>query len=77
MSCSKLIAKYFDYRCVKIFHAPNEFDKTDRPSVSDLNATDNDGHTALHLACLNGHLPVIKHLCAINADLEAWYVFNK
>ena len=61
------------YRCVKIFHAPDEFNKATCYS-SDLNATDKDGHTALHLACLNGHLPVAKHLCAINADLEGWYV---
>jgi len=38
-----------------------------------LNVMDKEGHTALHLACLNGHETVVKYLCACNTDLEAWY----
>ena len=62
---------------MKICHAPDEINNQITCHSSDLNATDKDGHTALHLACLNGHLPVVKHLCAINADLEAWYVLER
>ena len=35
---------------------------------------DHDGHTAFHLACLNGHFPVVDYLCKCGTDLEAWYV---
>ena len=37
-----------------------------------INLMDREGHTALHLASLNGHEEVIKYLCANGADLEAW-----
>ena len=74
-SCHVAMLCYHCNSCVKILHSPGEVNKIICYS-SDLNVTDKDGHTALHLACLNGHLPVVKHLCAINADLEAWYVIS-
>ena len=40
----------------------------------DLNVVDDEGRTALHLACLNGHFPVVNYLCTCGTDLEAWYV---
>ena len=65
------------YRCVKALHVPNsKVDTTDgneQETEFDLNATDNNGHTALHLACLNGHFPVVDYLCRCGIDLEAWY----
>ena len=39
-----------------------------------LNTADNDGHTALHLACLNGHFQVVSYLYTCGANLETWYV---
>ena len=69
--------------CVKELHLPNATvgntdsdDNTDSDeSKSDiLNIADSDGHTALHLACLNGRFPVVSYLCTCGADLEAWYV---
>ena len=38
----------------------------------DLNLLDKDGHAALHLACLNGHLSVVDYLCSSGADREKW-----
>jgi len=59
---------------VKALHVPGtNIDDTDG-NESDLNVVDNDGHTAFHLACLNGHFPVVDYLCKCGTDLEAWYV---
>ena len=64
------------HRCVKVLHDPGRNvmtcnSETDGPN-SGLNIADKDGHTALHLACLNGHEDVVKYLCACSADIEAW-----
>ena len=60
--------------CVKALHVPGaQTDNTDG-NESDINVVDNDGHAAIHLACLNGHFPVVNYLCTRGADLEAWYV---
>ena len=64
----------FKNSCVKALHVPcAQLDNTDG-NESDINVVDNDGHTAHHLACLNGHFPVVNYLCTCGADLEAWYV---
>ena len=69
--------------CVKELHLPNaKVDNTDGADDDDgdefksdkLNIADYDGHTALHLACLNGHFQVVSYLCNCGADLEAWYI---
>ena len=71
------------YSCVKELHLPSvNIDNTDGDDDGDgdesksdtLNIADCAGHTALHLACLNGHLQVVNYLCACGTDLEAWYV---
>ena len=71
------------HSCVKELNLPNATvsntdsdDNTDGDeSKSDmLNIADSDGHTALHLACLNGHFSVVSYPCTCDADLEAWYV---
>ena len=49
-----------------------DMDSTDGHVDSDLNLVDNDGYTALHLACLNGHLQVVNYLCTSGTELEAW-----
>ena len=60
--------------CVMALHVPGaETDNTDG-NESDLNVVDNDGNTAFHLACLNGHFAVVDYLCSCGTDLEAWYV---
>ena len=46
----------------------------DESGFNALNITDNDEHTALHLACNNGHFHIVSYLCTHDADLEAWYV---
>ena len=56
------------YSCVKALHLPDDSNE------SDINVVDNEGHTAFHLACLNGHFPVVDYLCTCGADLEIWYV---
>ena len=63
-------------RCVKVLHDPSGsvticVTETVGPN-SGLNIMDKEGHTALHLACLNGHDTVVKYLCASSADMEAW-----
>ena len=74
---------YIYHSCVKELHLPNgKVDNTDGDDDADgdefksdkLNIADCDGHTALHLACLNGHFQVVSYLCMCGADLEAWYV---
>ena len=61
---------------MKALHVPGaEVDNTDNDgNESDLNIVDNDGNTAFHLACLNGHFTVVDYLCSCGADLEAWYI---
>ena len=59
-------------RCVKLLHLPGV--KTENRNESDINIVDNDGNTAFHLACLNGHFTVVNYLCTVGANLEAWYV---
>lgn len=62
------------HSCVKELHLPGgKTDNTDG-NQSNINIVDNDGHTAFHLACLNGHLPIVDYLCTCGANLEAWYV---
>jgi len=64
--------------CVKILQDPVGNLMLCNAGIDDcqpgLNVMDKEGHTALHLACLNGCEAVVKYLCACNADLEAWYV---
>ena len=61
---------------MKALHVPGaKVDSVDgNDQEIDLNIVDNEGHTALHLACLNGHFPVVDYLCTCGTDLEAWYV---
>ena len=47
---------------------------SDGSASSTTNIADNDDHTALHLACIHGHLEVVKYLCKHDAYLEAWYI---
>ena len=66
------------HSCVKALHLPDgntdgNIDD-DEPESEILNAADYNDHTALHLACLNGHFQVVSYLCASGADLEARYV---
>ena len=76
-----MIAKLliYSYRCVKALHVPGakvdsvDGNEQEQEHESDLNVVDHDGHTAFHLACLNGHFPVVDYLCTCGTDLEAWY----
>ena len=80
IKCSNYIVFNFPHSCVEALSSSNaKADKTDgvisdESASSTINIADNDEHTALHLACINGHLEVVKYLCAHGADLEAWYV---
>ena len=68
--------KHMLYRCIKALRSPEnvklDIDNTDGHVDGDLSLVDNDGNTALHLACLNGHLRVVDYLCTSGAELEAW-----
>jgi len=61
---------------VKALRCPDnvklDIDGTDGHADFDLSLVDNDGYTALHLACLNGQLQVVNYLCTSGAELEAW-----
>ena len=79
-----ILVLYIYHSCVKELHLPNgKVDNTDGDDDDDdgdefksdkLNIADCDGHTALHLACLNGRFQVVSYLCTCGADLEAWYI---
>ena len=70
----------YTHSCVKELHLSSaKVGNTDGDDGADrdefkLNTAGCDGHTALHLACLNGHFQVVNYLCTCGADLEAWYI---
>ena len=64
------------YSCVKALHLPDAKADDNVSYESDINIVDSGGHTAFHLACLNGHFPVVDYLCTCGANLEAWYTYR-
>ena len=58
-------------RCVKVLHQLDEETKITDGDESNLDKRDDDDHTAIHLACLYGHLQVVDYLNTCGANLEA------
>ena len=57
-------------RCVKVLHQLDEEAEIIKSDETALDKVDCDGHTAIHLACLHGHLQVVDYLRTCGANLK-------